>query len=170
MSLVKDNLVTALSGAFVEIQNDPEINKLTPVPNFILLPAAQKISDAYVGWVTGSQPSAGKLSPTSYPSSDIIAGPLATTPLMAGLPLGLSAWWLALNWTGNGFAPVNPSIPIAGVPGLTAAILLLLTPPPKAKDLQDFSRQLAEILYTYTTLVQVTATTTAGAVLVLPVT
>lgn len=167
MPLVQADLKDKLKTAFEDLQKE----KTDSPAGTVIPPSATKIADAYHAYAKNAM--AGPLTPDGLPGvASILEAAMTGQPLDAGLDTGCLAYWSPVMWKGPGFIPMNPTIP-AGLSGLkadlTAAFKKLTADKASVSDAAD---EIAKILHTYTTKLQVTATTVppASVVSTLPVT
>jgi hypothetical protein len=160
---LKSSLIQALQKTFNE---DPENIAWDP-PNIPIV-VANSLADAYDSYVSSGSPTAGTLSIVSPGIKSVLASALIA-PLMTGWAPGLIAYWTPVVWTGPGFIPINPTIPVP-LAGIAPEISSMLSEGPQS--LEDATDKISKILHKYTTLLTVTATTIppASIVSILPVT
>lgn len=169
MPLSQRSLSAGLSSAFDQINSLQGV----PVPTIsvpLMDPRIAKIlAGAYDSWVVDSVPLAGGVLTVVTPGlPSTIAAALVLTPNFAGWTPGLIAYWSTVTWGNNPlFSLVNPTI-AAGISGLSSPMAAYFAAP-TASSQADAADRIADLLYTYTVTVQVTATTIAGVVSAVPV-
>lgn len=168
MALEKDALAAKFVEAFARIRALK--NPGPPPPPLLPLAVAKELALAYHDWVSSSSPKAGgALSIVTPGQPSVLETALSAAPLLAGWTPGLQAYWGPVTWAGPGYEPAAPTIP-ASLSGIAPELAVLMAPPPKVKNEEEFADKLAVILHKYTTMLEVTATKKGGSPSPVPVT
>jgi hypothetical protein len=166
MTLMQNTLQLQLLNVFNDLREGrrkvayPQTPPHPSIPNEV----CAALTEAYDNWVVSSVPMAGALTVVS-PGLKSALQSLLAMPLLAGFGPGFAAYWSPVIFAGPGFIPTNPVVPIsvsASAAGLSADILKMINSRDSPMTLEEVSLVLSKTLYSWTTKLQVLATTTSA--------
>jgi hypothetical protein len=165
MTLLQNTLQLNLLNVFNDLRDGKKKVAYPSVPPHPSTPneVCAALAEAYDNWVISSVAMAGALTIVSPGMKSALQTSLVA-PLLSGFGPGFAAYWSPVVFAGPGFIPANPVIPIstaASAAGITADMSDMMNSNKSPQSLEEVSFNLSKILCSWTTKLQVLATTTS---------